>query len=862
MIGETADGGLETGAEPMSDRMTPELWDKVQDLLLGALEVSEHDRATFLSRACDGDIGLLQEVQSLLDAHSTPGPVDRLADTLGARVLSEFIEGGGLEGETVDHYEVGERLGRGGMSVVFRAWDSKLERDVALKLLPALLSSDESSRERLLVEARVAAGLEHPNICTIHEIGAAEDGRLFITMPFYEGETVQAKLEAGPLAEEETIGLALQMARGLATAHQHGVVHRDIKPGNLMITDGGTLKILDFGIAQLEGASDTMGQTAGTIHYMSPEQVEGQQVDARTDLWSLGVVLYEMLAGRRPFDGETRVEVGRAIVEQEPVALKRARPEISPGTDALVRALLHKDPSRRPRTAVDVAKTLLSLQRDLSAEPEGAAGETPLAEREEEGEVPGSVTRRLAAAVGWLGLAAAISAGVWYSRGDNAPGRGAGEDAAGQTTSISSAEVDAPPTDNAVALEYYVRGKALLRDPMSAPGASGNAEWMFRQAVQLDPTFALAWAALAQWHSGAVSGVDAPVTAIHRRPTPSGSGQLTAAVALEEATTYGPDLPETIKARGWYAFNVERDDDSAFRHFEEALRAQPDDPDILLAMALIRINQGQWETGLPYLERAQRMDPGASWRAVLLGQMYSHVRRYDEAERLYDTALAKAPTNAEAHIGKAIVRLQRDGDVSGAIQVLEDAGRLANRADLITRFIQPAGRYPFIRILAGSFRGWLSDPAVARDVRSRCQACYWHVQAQTAEQGDEPEVARVYYDSAFASLLPDPDSPPRSFWYGALWAAGLGRNEEAIRYANSAVARGPMLSSDAISGYHHLLVMTEVYARTGEFEDAISALEQLLSHPGQLSGPVLALDPLWAPLRGHPDFQRLLAEYR
>lgn len=344
--------------DAVAEPMTPARWERIEDLLIAALEVPEAERAGFLAQACAGDGALRLEVESLLAAHAASGPADRLADTLGARLLTELIEGGGLEGETVGRYEIGERLGRGGMGIVYRAWDPKLERHVALKVLPGLVSSDEASRQRLLVEAQTAAGLEHPNICTIYEIGEAEDGRLFIAMPLYDGETLRAKLESGPLGEKEAVRLALHAARGLARAHDRGVIHRDIKPGNLMITRDDTLKILDFGIARPEGATDPWGGTPGTAHYMSPEQVAGASVDARADLWSLGVVLYEMLAGRRPFEGETREAVKNAVAHEEAVPLATALPGVSPGLEALTHALLQKDPSRRPGSAAEVVEAL------------------------------------------------------------------------------------------------------------------------------------------------------------------------------------------------------------------------------------------------------------------------------------------------------------------------------------------------------------------------------------------------------------------------------------------------------------------------------------------------------------------------
>jgi serine/threonine protein kinase/tetratricopeptide (TPR) repeat protein len=975
LTGDTADRGPETGVGPGSDPLTAERLEKIQDLLLGALEISEDERAGFLSKACGGDEALRREVESLLHAHSVSGPVDRLADTLGARVLTEFIEGRGLEGETIGHYEIRERLRRGGMSLVYRAWDSRLERDVALKFLPVLLSADRTSRERFLVEAQVAAGLEHPNICTIHEIGETEDGRMFIAMPLYEGSTVRAKLDSGPLSEEEALLLALQAARGLARAHASGVIHRDVKPDNLMITHDGTLKVLDFGIAQIEGAARQTGQTPGTALYMSPEQVAGGQIDARTDLWSLGVVLYEMLAGRRPIEGRTFEAVKRAIIEEEVNPLARVQPGVSPATAALVGSLLQKHPSDRIPSAAKLEEEVRRLRR-------GAA----------KGTAETRTRRRILVVAGLLGAALLSSVGIW-SWGDRLssgremadgleprsiavlPFRDLTDDPENEqlvtglnsvlltqlhsvadltpvstfslpgdehdTKSVTeiageldvstvlvgslqrdgdralfsarlidgttgeqlwadlyqreltteslfaiqvdigqriadalslarSADqgvpVDAPPTQNPDAYEYYVRGKALLTDLLSPPGATRDAEWMFRQAVRLDSTFALAWAALAEWHSSAASGVNAPSQSVNRVPTRAGAGQLTADVALDKAVTYGPELPETIKAQGWYLFNVERDQDSALRHFEDVLGMRPTDPDLVGAIGQIRISQGRWDEGLANLERALRLDPGSHWRAVLLGQTYAHLRRYDEAERLYDRVRAAAPSYAEAYINQAIARLKRDGDVRGATRVLEDASRSVDPGELIWRFAQPGAHYPFIRILVDWFHAGLADSAVARHVRSQCEGCFWHLRAQVAEREGEPDVARIYYDSLFHRMVPEAGARPTNYRYAALAAAGLGRIEEASRYQDSslatALASGRTLSREALSAYHGLESLAEVRVRTGEHEAAMAALEQLLSHPGLLSVQILELDPLWDPLRERSDFQTLLAQYR
>ncbi|MBF8296360.1 MAG: hypothetical protein HW389_2905 [Bacteroidetes bacterium] len=209
-------------------------------------------------------------------------------------------------GETISHYHVLEKLGGGGMGVVYKAEDIKLKRLVALKFLPPDLTSDPRSKERFAHEAQAASSLEHPNICTVHDIGDTDEGQTFIVMSYYDGETLKRKLSRGPLKVEQALEIAAQIADGLAKAHDNGIVHRDIKPANIMISREGSVKILDFGLAKLAGETrlTKTGSTVGTLMYMAPEQVHGQEVDARADIWALGVLLQEMITGVAPFRGE------------------------------------------------------------------------------------------------------------------------------------------------------------------------------------------------------------------------------------------------------------------------------------------------------------------------------------------------------------------------------------------------------------------------------------------------------------------------------------------------------------------------------------------------------------------------------
>ena len=208
-------------------------------------------------------------------------------------------------GETISHYRITEKLGEGGMGVVYKAEDTDLDRPVALKFLADHLLRDEESRKRFIREAKAAAALDHPNICTVHEIGEA-DGHTFLAMAYVTGQTVKKKIESRPLELKEALSIATQTAEGLDEAHESGIVHRDIKPENLMVNDRGQVKIMDFGLAQLAARTKLTqkGTTLGTLDYMSPEQVQGEPTDHRTDIWSLGVVIYEMVTGQLPFKGD------------------------------------------------------------------------------------------------------------------------------------------------------------------------------------------------------------------------------------------------------------------------------------------------------------------------------------------------------------------------------------------------------------------------------------------------------------------------------------------------------------------------------------------------------------------------------
>jgi serine/threonine protein kinase/tetratricopeptide (TPR) repeat protein len=266
-------------------------------------------------------------------------------------------------GETVCHYRIIEELGSGGMGVVYRAEDTRLKRTVALKFLSPELTRDEHAKHRFLAEAQAASRLDHPNIITIHEIEETKDGQLFLVLSCYEGETVEDRLEKGPMPVDEAVGLAIHVARGMEAAHSKGIVHRDIKPSNVFLTDDGRAKILDFGLAKLAGQTriTRVGSTVGTVAYMSPEQAHGGDVRAPTDIWSLGVVLYEALTGGLPFPGERPEAVLYSVVHEEPEPLGALRHDVPPELEAIVNRCLRKKPDERFASAAELVSALEQL---------------------------------------------------------------------------------------------------------------------------------------------------------------------------------------------------------------------------------------------------------------------------------------------------------------------------------------------------------------------------------------------------------------------------------------------------------------------------------------------------------------------
>jgi serine/threonine-protein kinase len=382
--------------------------DEVELLYERARELPRDARAAFVEENCRDDPALHDELISLLEhADAAEEFFDRLGGAvriavpaLDGETARQFgsddqpttpsaalassvssasatpMESDAMVGRTIGRYHVLALLGRGGMGTVYRAHDERLDRDVALKFLPLHVASEPGAAQRVLAEARAAAALVHPNVCTVHEIGETDDGHSFIAMALYEGETLKQRLRGGPLPPREAATIARGLANALGAAHARGIVHRDLKPGNVMLARDGLAKLLDFGLAQVGEASlSGTGATPGTIAYMSPEQARGEALDHRSDLWSLGVVLHEMLSGKRPFHGDSGRAVLQAIVHDAPAPLATCQPAAPPALQRIVERLLRKAPEERyPDAAAVEADLAAALATTLETTLDPAGG--------------------------------------------------------------------------------------------------------------------------------------------------------------------------------------------------------------------------------------------------------------------------------------------------------------------------------------------------------------------------------------------------------------------------------------------------------------------------------------------------------
>jgi tetratricopeptide (TPR) repeat protein len=570
-------------------------------------------------------------------------------------------------GRRVSHYLIEAPLGHGGMGVVYRATDTRLRRTVAVKVLPEGAGSPVR-RERFLLEAQAASALNHPGIVTVHDVGH-DQGIDYIVMEHVEGRTLRSIIDTGPLAVEEALGYARQAAAALAAAHAAGIVHRDLKPQNLMVTAGGQLKILDFGLAHVESGeadseSPTMerltafGTVLGTPGYMSPEQAESQPMDARTDIFSLGVILYEMLTGKMPFRGNSAASVLYEIVHREPVPALRLRPELGREVTDVLDSMLCKDPQQR---FANGGALLQALSGDYP--PSGAARRAPTGVRGR------ALVRRHRAWVVALGIllgALAVAAFLWKTRFPGGP--------VASTAAVPGA---------ATAYDRYLEGLDLVKR-WDKDHNLDAAIRSFGDAAKLDPSFALAFARLADaqriryalthdkaWLVEAGRNADAAVrlnpglapvqVVLGRIQAMRGSNDL-AFAAFERALSIDSNDAEANQAiaRQYERRGRLKDAEASYR---KAISLDSESISILDSYANFLFRQSRFEDATRQWQAVIRLAPDDAAAFVNLGSSLSEGGKIPEAITMYERAVELKPNYmAYANLGTAYSRAKRYPD--------------------------------------------------------------------------------------------------------------------------------------------------------------------------------------------------------
>jgi len=661
-------------------------------------------------------------------------------------------------GQILGHYRIVEQIGAGGMGVVYRAHDEQLDRDVALKMLPAGTLADEATRTRFRKEALALAKLDHPNVATIHELGS-QSGVDFLVTAYVPGITLDTKISLGALPEAEVISLGIQLAQGLAAAHEQGVIHRDLKPGNLRLTPDGRLKILDFGLARLiepEGdgtltATLTKSQeVTGTLPYMAPEQLRGQKADLRTDIWAAGAVLYEMATGERPFKEQTAPALAADIIHKAPPAPRSLKPDMSPGLEAIIRRCLEKEPEKRYQSANQLAIDLRRLQTPGAGVTSVATAKFPSRRRRgliaagsavfcmlallfalnvggwrerllrgvNQGPIESlavlplqnlsrapdqdyfadgmteELTTELAQIGGLrvisrtstmrykgtqkamadiakeLGVDAVIEGSVdrsgdevrisvqlinartdsdlWarsYQRNlrdilamQSEVARAIAGEIRVQLTPLEEARLGRPRAVNPAAYEAYLQGRYHWNFHTSDHLQKALAE--YQRAIQLDPSYALAYVGLSEvYHILPVNADVAPQEVLPK-----------AKDAALKALELDPQLSDAHAALAFVLDQYDWDWAGAEREYKRAIELSPNNSNARAYYSRLLTVLGRHSEAIAEGERARELDPMSTLASFLLGMAYSYARQYDRAARELAQCLEINPKFWPAHI--------------------------------------------------------------------------------------------------------------------------------------------------------------------------------------------------------------------
>src|SRR6184192_3439258 len=964
--------------------MTPARLQTVEEIFHAALDHEPDQVGAFLDTACEGDEVLRRKVEALLASHQRAGS---FIETTVAGIATRIIENEQadlLVGRTIGHYKISEVIGTGGMGEVYLATDITAGRKAALKLLPERFTGDAERLKRFQQEAHAVVGLNHPNILTIYEIGE-DHSTHYIASELIEGETLRQRLMRGRMELSEAIDVAIQVASALAAAHEAGVVHRDIKPENIMLRPDGYVKVLDFGIAKLSeqrlaSHDHTVETTAplqtrpglvlGTARYMSPEQARGQKVDVRTDIWSLGVVFYEMVGGIPPFRGDTPSDCIASILTAEPPPLSGILTDVPLKLESILQKALRKNSDERYHTIKEMLADLRLLKEELEADsslPQTKApaesivskikhhkrsmlftlagallaaavvysfyfvAPAPLPNEKSIAVLPfenlseeksnayfadgiqdeiltrlskiadlkvisrtstqryKNTSQKVSEIANQLGVAnllegsvqktndqvrvnvqlirAASDSHLWAETFDrrvtdifsveSEVAKTIADRLRAKLTGQEEQVIAARPTDNPEAYDAYLRGLAYTLKTGNSPANTLAAQKYLKEAVRLDPKFALSWALLSYVDAlGYLTLTLQPTVALREE-----TGQ-----AAETALTLQPNLGEAILARGYYYYACLKDYDAAVRSFEQARQCLPNSSQIPESLAYVARRQGQWDRSESYFNEAERLDPRNVSLLTQHAQSYMIVRRFSEALRKFDQVLDVIPGDLDTLAQQAGIA-QAQGDLQRAAALLaplhppaDDTGALeiqVYQAILERRPVQ----------MISQLKEILSKPDPALGYNNG-ELRFWLGWAQ--EIAGDHSAAQESFRQARGELEPFLKEQPDNYvLIGdlALVNMGLGDKAAALDLSEQAMRVLP-LEKDVVDGPAPIEIFARVAAQVGERDRAIAALEKLLSIPSEgalasrvpLTPALLRLDPMFDPLRNDPRFQKLAAE--
>lgn len=699
----------------------------------------------------------------------------------------------------LSHYRILEQIGAGGMGVVYRAHDERLDRDVALKVLSPGTVVEASARKRFHKEALMLSKLNHPNIATVHDFDA-QDGNDFLVEEFIDGLSLDAMLASGPLTEREIIHLGSQMAEGLAAAHEQGVIHRDLKPSNVRVTPDARLKVLDFGLAMiirrevsLTAVTESLPEVklgAGTLPYMAPEQLLGNKLDARTDIWAIGCVLYEMATGRRPFAGSGPALI-EGILHRLPAAASKLNPVISAALDSVIQKCLDKDPAKRYQSAREIA---VDLQRAVSSPyPAGKRFRLP---------------RWLPLLIVALALAA-VTGIVLRPQLERVLG---GKHVAGM----------AP--ESAMPHELYLAGQRAL-ERWDKTANLDAAIGFFQQTVKADPNFALGYSALgeAYW---AKYRLEHDPHWIDEAEQNCGR----AAVLNDKLPAVYVTLARVHNGKGQYNL--------ALQEIQQALKLEPRDPDALLAEAALYASMGRQDEAEDTYKRAAALRPQRWGGYYELGSFYYRQQRYAEAAQEFERVLEITPDNTMAHATLGVVMQLLGKDAEAEIYLkrsIELQPSYAGYNNLGTLYYREKRweesalmTHKALELNANDWRAW-SNLRLANE---------WMKRTREADEASREELVRLEEVAKVNS-----DDADVLVELGVLYSK-LKLRGKALRYIEAALARSP--DDPAV-----LVSAGEAYENMG---DRARALE-LVTH-------ALAKGWTLAQLENDPGQQQIIREPR